>query len=182
MKTLIIYSSHDGQTKKIAATIANRMQPTLACDTRDLSCTKFIDWPQYNAILIGAPIRYGHFPKALHQFIIDNLAELRQRTSAFFSVNLTARKKEKCTPQSNPYTVKFLARSPWEPDLCAVFAGALRYPHYRWSDRMVIQFIMWMTGGVTDTKREVEYTDWSEVDAFADQFAQLVAIKKASIS
>jgi menaquinone-dependent protoporphyrinogen IX oxidase len=41
-----------------------------------------------------------------------------------------------------------------------VFAGALRYPRYRWYDRFMIRLIMKMTGGETDTSKEVVYTDW----------------------
>ena len=52
-----------------------------------------------------------------------------------------------------------------------MFAGALRYPRYRWFDRIMIQFIMRMTGGETDTSKEVEYTDWEKVTRFAQDFA-----------
>ena len=89
------------------------------------------------------------------------------------AVNLTARKPEKRSPQTNAYTRKFLLASPWQPKQCAVFAGALRYPRYRWFDRIMIQFIMRMTGGETDTSKEVEYTDWQQVDRFAQEFSQI---------
>ncbi len=62
------------------------------------------------------------------------------------SVNLVARKPEKRTPQTNSYTRKFLLNSPWQPQSCAVFAGALRYPRYSWYDRFMIRLIMKMTG------------------------------------
>jgi menaquinone-dependent protoporphyrinogen oxidase len=54
-----------------------------------------------------------------------------------------------------------------------VFAGALRYPRYRWFDRLMIQLIMKMTGGETDTRKEVVYTDWQQVSIFAREIAQL---------
>ena len=84
-----------------------------------------------------------------------------------------ARKPEKRTPQTNSYTRKFLLNSPWQPDLCAVFAGALRYPRYRWYDRFMIRLIMKMTGGETDTRKEVVYTDWTQVSSFAREIAHL---------
>uniref|UniRef100_UPI0023EDB0E2 flavodoxin domain-containing protein n=2 Tax=Enterobacterales TaxID=91347 RepID=UPI0023EDB0E2 len=59
------------------------------------------------------------------------------------------------------------------PDCCAVFAGALRYPRYGFFDRMMIQLIMRMTGGETDTRKEVEYTDWDQVSRFTHEFAGL---------
>ncbi|MCZ6952630.1 menaquinone-dependent protoporphyrinogen IX dehydrogenase [Escherichia coli] len=80
--------------------------------------------------------------------------------SAFYSVNPVARKPEKRTPQTNSYARKFLMNSQWRPDRCAVIAGALRYPRYRWYDRFMIKLIMKMSGGETDTRKEVVYTDW----------------------
>lgn len=56
-----------------------------------------------------------------------------------------------------------------------VFAGALRYPRYSWLDRTMIKMIMKMTGGETDTTKEVEYTDWQQVDRFARDFARFVS-------
>lgn len=84
-----------------------------------------------------------------------------------YSVNLVARKPEKRTPQTNSYARKFLMNSQWRPDRCAVIAGALRYPRYRWYDRFMIKLIMKMSGGETDTRKEVVYTDWEQVANFA---------------
>ncbi len=77
--------------------------------------------------VIGASIRYGHFHPAVDRFVKKHLAALQALPGAFFSVNLVARKPEKRTPQTNSYTRKFLLNSPWQPQSCAVFAGALRY-------------------------------------------------------
>ncbi len=37
----------------------------------------------------------------------------------------------------------------------------------------MIQLIMRMTGGETDTSKEVEYTDWQEVSRFTQDFLAL---------
>jgi len=102
-------------------------------------------------------------------------AVLRERLGVFVSVNLTARKPDKQSPETNAYTRKFLAASQqlgWQPALCEVVAGALRYPRYNWLDKRLIQLIMRMTGGETDTRREVEYTDWEQVRRLADTVAE----------
>lgn len=177
MKALILFSSRDGQTREIAAYIANQLKEQQECDTLNILHADNIDWAKYDRVLIGASIRYGHFHPKVDKFIKLHLDELRKRPSGFFSVNLTARKPEKRTPQTNAYTRKFLLTSPWQPDCCAVFAGALRYPRYGWLDRVMIQLIMRMTGGETDSSKEVEYTDWQQVKQFAVDFGKL-AIKK----
>ncbi|WP_409160828.1 menaquinone-dependent protoporphyrinogen IX dehydrogenase [Pectobacterium sp. B2J-2] len=175
MKALIVFSSRDGQTRAIASYIANTLKGTLECDVVNVLNANDIDLGQYDRVVIGASIRYGRFQPAVNQFIRKHLASLQQRPSAFFSVNLTARKPEKRTVQTNAYTRKFLLNSPWQPDLCCVFAGALRYPRYRWFDRVMIQLIMRITGGETDSTKEIEYTDWQQVARFAQDFAQLAA-------
>ncbi len=173
MKALLLYSSHDGQTQSIASGIANEIQGTVKFDIRDLSQVDKVNLTDYQAVMIGASIRYGHFNSALNRFINQHIDQLNEMPSAFFSVNLTARKPEKRTSHTNAYTRKFLVKTPWKPTLCGVFAGALRYPRYRWFDRVMIQLIMRMTGGETDSSKEYEYTDWEQVKHFAQEFAHL---------
>lgn len=173
MKALVLFSSRDGQTREIASYIANLLKEERECDVLNLHHVGEIDWTQYDRVLIGASVRYGHFNRKVAKFVQKNIHSLQQRPTGFFSVNLTARKPEKRTPKTNAYTRKFLLSSPWEPDCCAVFAGALRYPRYGFFDRIMIQFIMRMTDGETDATKEVEYTDWQQVARFAHEFAVL---------
>ncbi len=173
MKALILYSTRDGQTQKIASALAETIRQQQPCDVLNIQDAAVPDWTLYDRVLIGASIRYGHFQPVVETFVKQHLPALQQRTSGFFSVNLTARKPEKRSPETNAYTRKFLLQSPWQPDCCAVFAGALYYPRYRWFDRVMIQLIMRMTGGETDATKEVEYTDWQQVSRFAHEFAQL---------
>lgn len=174
MKTLMLFSTRDGQTREIAAYLCSQLSE-LDVETAmvDLNRTDDVDWTQYDRVIIGASIRYGHFHPALDRFVKKHAAALQAIPSAFFAVNLVARKPEKRSPQTNSYTRKFLLRSPWQPDTCAVFAGALRYPRYGWFDRFMIRLIMKMTGGETDTSKEVVYTDWGQVADFAKEIAQL---------
>lgn len=60
-----------------------------------------------------------------------------------------------------------------QPTLIGVFAGALYYPRYNPFDRFMIKLIMKLTGGETDTTKEVEYTNWEKVGLFAEKFAEL---------
>ncbi|SJL84875.1 menaquinone-dependent protoporphyrinogen IX dehydrogenase [Vibrio palustris] len=173
MKTLYLYSTREGQTQKIIKTIAEQCNHQQA-DFIDLHDYKDVDLAQYDKVLIGASIRYGHLNKALYRFIKQHLEQLQAKKAAFFCVNLTARKESegKDTPEGSRYIQTFLEKSPWQPQLIGVFAGALYYPRYGWFDKMMIRFIMNMTGGETDTSKEVEYTNWEKVALFASQFDQ----------
>ena len=174
MKTLILFSTRDGQTREIASFLASELKELgIDADTLNLNRTDVVEWHHYDRVVIGASIRYGHFHPAVDRFVKKHLAALQALPGAFFSVNLVARKPEKRTPQTNSYTRKFLLNSPWQPQSCAVFAGALRYPRYSWYDRFMIRLIMKMTGGETDTRKEVVYTDWQQVSRFAREIAQM---------
>lgn len=168
--TLIIYSSTDGQTKKISNALALQLRAAgESVRLLSLAQAQDLDWDTVAKIYLGASIRYGHFNKALMAFISRYQSELAARPNGFFCVNLTARKANKNTPTTNAYMMKFIKNSPWQPQLQAVFAGALLYSQYRWNDRIIIQFIMRITGGVTDTSQDIEYTDWDIVSQFGQQ-------------
>ena len=174
MTTLILFSTRDGQTRDIAASIINELSAQgVTSEMIDLHNAEHIDWARYDSVAIGASIRYGHFHPSLMRFVTQHAAALNTLPGAFFSVNLVARKADKRTPETNSYTRKFLEAAPWKPQLAAVFAGALRYPRYKWYDRMMIRLIMKMTGGETDTSKEVVYTDWEQVKGFARNIARL---------
>lgn len=94
MKALILYSSRDGQTRAIASYIASKLQDTLRCEVIDLLQAEQVDLSQYQQVMIGASIRYGHFNPALDKFVKRHAEQLNRMPSAFFAVNLTARKPE----------------------------------------------------------------------------------------
>lgn len=170
MKTAILYLTRDGQTQKIAERIATQIPDSTLISLRDQAVVSATDFANFDQIIIGASIRYGHFDPLLEQFIAKHTELLNQKKSAFFSVNLTARKPNRNTPETNTYTRKLLARIAWRPTSVEVFAGALFYPRYTWFDRVMIRFIMQITKGDTDTSREYEYTDWEKVERFARSF------------
>ena len=170
---LIAYSTTDGHTREIClrikAVIETPHQVTLLplaeCATNDLLA--------FDTIVIGASIRYGKHRPQVIDFINQNAQLLDSKANAFFSVNVVARKPEKNTPETNPYLQKFLRQIAWKPKRLAVFAGKLNYPSYRFFDRMMIRFIMWMTKGPTDTNNIYEFTDWKQVEDFGRQVGRM---------
>ena len=110
-----------------------------------------------------------HEQRPFEVFVKVNKDELEKKSTAFFTVNVVARKKEKNQPDTNPYMKKFLELSGWQPDKLAVFAGRIDYPSYRFLDRLIIRFIMLITKGPTDTSQTYEFTDWNKVANFAKE-------------
>lgn len=171
---LLIYSTTDGHTRKISQTIQSVIQQ----DGHNVTLLSIDELSQTNLntfdkIILGASIRYGKHQKMVYDFISENQSLLKDKPSAFFSVNVVARKADKNTPDTNPYVKKFLSQIPWTPDLCAVFAGKINYPEYRFFDRMMIRLIMAMTHGPTDPTTVIEFTDWEQVERFAQSVVEL---------
>ena len=165
--SLIIYSSTDGQTKTICEKIKIFSKKNETIKLISLKEANDFDLQPYENIIIGASIRYGKHNKDLYKFIFSNKEVLKKKRSAFFSVNVVARKSEKNTPETNPYMQKFLKISNWQPNKLAVFAGKVDYPKYGFFDKHIIRLIMFITKGPTDTSRSFEFTDWSKVEDFS---------------
>jgi menaquinone-dependent protoporphyrinogen oxidase len=170
----LIYSTTDGHTLTICRHIQQRIESTGRQATLiPIRQALAGGLAPYDKLVIGASIRYGHHTAEVGEFIRANADLLESKPSAFFSVNLVARKPGMNRPDTNPYARRFLKRLPWRPRLAAVFAGKLNYPGYRPLDRMIIRLIMRLTGGPTDPKTVVEYTDWQQVADFAEAVCRL---------
>ena len=169
---LLLYSTVDGHTLEIC----RRLEKVVGESGHDVTLAELTgdsdpELEPFDRVVIGASIRYGKHRPAVAKFIERHRATLEAKSSAFFSVNAVARKPEKQTPETNPYVRKFLGSISWRPPLIGIFAGKIDYPRYRFIDKTMIRFIMWMTKGPTDPTGTFEFTDWDAVDAFAREIA-----------
>lgn len=170
-KLLVLYSSRNGQTRKIIEAMQGEFSG-YDVELADLHGPVRKNLSKFDKVLIGASIRYGKFHPDLHNFINIHSEQLAATDASFFCVCLVARKPEKAVPENNAYIKKFLATSPWRPRTIGVFAGALKYSEYTWWQTRIIQLIMKITGGSTDTSQDLEFTDWDKVKEFAQVVAQ----------
>ena len=170
MNILIVYSTHDGQTEKIARFIADRMRAqSHRVDVMDVARPRpelLVD--RYEAIVIGAPVRMGKYSRAVVRFVRANRTWLAQVQSAFFSVCMAAASNDTRHREAETWPTRFFEQTDWHPHHTAIFAGALRYSQYNWLLRWVMKRISKSEGGSTDTSHDHEYTDWTVVARFAD--------------
>jgi len=171
MKSLIIYSSTDGQTKKICEVIRENFNNKEFIEILSLEDAFHLNINNYDQIILGASIRYGNYKSNLFKFIKYNIKILETKKNAFFSVNVVARKNEKNTPDTNPYIKKFLKKTNWRPKKIEVFAGKVDYPNYNLFNKLVIRLIMFITKGPTDISHSYEFTDWAKVKKFSKELS-----------
>ena len=168
----MLFASREGQTKKIV----EKIQPMLVNAGHQVDLIQIrpeprdINLEQYDAFFLGCSIRYGKHHKWFCEFVEANTHVLNEKLCFFFSVNMTARKPNRCEPYMNPYLVRYLENSSLTPDKVAVFAGALRYSQYNFFETQLIRMIMKLNKGPTSTAEDIEFTDWPRVGQFANQF------------
>ena len=168
----LLYMSREGQTRKIihrieAALSAKGHSCHAVAVDQAAAVTSLAD---ADAVMLGCSIRYGKHHPAFREFVKKHLEVLNAKPLFFFSVNLTARKPHRAQPYNNRYLVKYLKSSALRPDQVEVFAGALKYSTYDVFNKRMIQLIMKITGGSTDTSEDIEFTDWRRVISFAQSF------------
>ena len=164
-KLLILYSTVDGHTKDICNYIYKKLKGRKKVSIISVEDSVDYDLSDYEEIVIGASVRYGYHRKNVYKFIQQNIEKLEKVKTVFFSLNLTARKPEKSSPETNPYVIKFLKKVKWEPTVKEVFAGRLDYPSLDKLNKLAILFIMFITNGPKDTSKTYELTDWKKVDS-----------------
>lgn len=168
-KILFVYSSIDGHTLKICNHMIAKNKSFAETSIHSLETVTPQDLSSNDIIVIGASIRYGNHRKELYNFINKNVSTLNEKNSYFFSVNAVARKKEKRGAEVNPYIRKFKKNVKWTPKKIQVFPGKIDYPKYGFLDRHMVRLIMFFSGGPTDLNKTYEFTDWNEVERFAEQ-------------
>ncbi len=171
---LIVYYSRGGHTAKVASAMAEHIrQQGEQCDVVDLMQAKNIDWDKYDSIAVGACVLYGSYDKSVFKFSEQYQQQLDAKPNSFFSVNVVARNPEKRIAENNKYLQKFIELSAWKPKDVKVIAGKVDYPSWRWYDRLMIQLIMKITDGPTDPKAVIDYTDWQDVNLYAEHLIKL---------
>ena len=173
-KIIIVYSTTDGHTRKICQYLQQAIEKlNNQVELTSIKDSTEIDLKPFDKIVVGASIRYGKHSPLVYEFINRNLTALDNKPSAFFSVNVVARKPEKCHPETNPYLLKFLRQIAWKPTKLAVFAGKIDYQKYQFWDRLAIRLIMRITKGPTDPNTNIEFTNWNSVNDFATTISDM---------
>lgn len=183
MRILVVYGSTHGQTAEIADRIAGRMRSNgaevVVSGYPDRVCAL-----RFDAIVVGGRVHGSRYPRQLTRFIRRNLRALRSRPSAFFSVSLLQFARDAAKRDATATLPRRqLAKLGWTPDRIEVFGGALLWslqygvlaPLFRrmWSRTLDVP--------VEPTASEQIFTDWVQVDRFADAFFELATSQAETV-
>ena len=173
-RVLVIYGTSYGQTEKIAVRIAAGLQRRgFSVDLVNAAVNRpSLPLEQYAGVVVGSSIiARGHQP-AIKDFIRDHLATLNAVPSAFFQVSASAGSVSSHARMAAQQILdEFVAHNRWMPILSASMAGAINYTRYNLLLKWYMKKASAKNGGSTDTSRDHEYTDWAQVERFADALA-----------
>jgi menaquinone-dependent protoporphyrinogen oxidase len=171
---LVAYASVDGQTRKIAEFIAERLRirghRVDLVDTAAPAAAAAVTVVYQGAILAG-PVHREEHPNSLAQFVKRNHAWLGALPCSVFSVSLTAALDDLDSKiEARRVLHDFVDDCDLKPVTMHCVAGALKYTQYDYFKRIVMRMIARQRGQSTDTSTDREYTNWDELEAAVDEF------------
>jgi menaquinone-dependent protoporphyrinogen oxidase len=171
----IFYATTQGQTRRIAEAIAEQVRKH-GLDSRAVPIiseeASHIDWSRVRGAGIGASLHMQKHQAEAVAFARVHHAALSAIPSLFVSVSLSAHSKNQHeVDAARDLAQRFAQDTGWQPSRIACVAGRLAYTQYNWLVRTLMRRIARKEGGATDTTRDHEYTDWTQVEQLADELA-----------
>lgn len=170
---LVAYATTEGQTRKVAEFIAERLRIRgHRVDLVDLAtpAAQAVAGP-YQAALLGGSVHQHSHQAALTHFARANREWLAAMPVGLFSVSLSAALGDMDGQLDAQRGIdEFVAETGLQPRLTRRVAGALKYTQYDYLKRVVMRLIARQQGRSTDTSQDHEYTDWDDVESFVDEF------------
>jgi menaquinone-dependent protoporphyrinogen oxidase len=179
----VFYASTDGHTRRIAEFLANALcaegVSSEAFDVTNVEAWS-IDKRRVRAVLLGASVHMGKHQRAAAKFVAAHRQGFNDLPSAFFPVSLSiASKNPTEVAAARTLAQSFVDKTGWKPTRVACFAGCLAYTRYGWLKRFLMRRIARKEGGPTETSRDHELTNWSEVSALA---IDMVAVSRHPVA
>jgi menaquinone-dependent protoporphyrinogen oxidase len=174
-RVLVVFGTTDGQTAKIAQTLGGR----LSAAGHDVSvvdpAAAPADISAYDAIIVAASVHAGGYQRNVARWVRTHARGLDGKPNAFVSVCLGVLQQDpKVNQDLQGILDGFSHTTGWRPSETKIVAGALKYTRYNLLKRWIMKRIAAKAGGDTDTSRDYEYTNWADLQQFADSFGARV--------
>lgn len=170
MKLLIGYATKEGQTRKISRYIADMAADAgHAVELLALEDADDVALNRFDTILLAAPVHAGHYPKAIISFVSNHSASLTGEKTRFLSVSLAASGHDAEDWRGLDDIVDdFCSATGWTPSETKHVAGAYVPSKYDILTRYIMRRIVSAKDPEANPKEDKEYTDWSDLAAWAN--------------
>lgn len=179
---LVAYGTTEGQTRKIAAFIADALKARgVEVDLVDSAAeTAALVQPVHAAAIVCGSLHQHAYQASLLHFVKNNKAWLSAMPAAFVAVSLTAALKDhQSRDELAEIAEAFYRETGWTPGITRHVAGALRYSQYDYFKRLIMKLIAKQQGGDTDTSHDHEYTDWQDLTRFVEEFLAAIPLERS---
>lgn len=179
MNFLIVYGTTEGQTRKIAEFVADRIAKrghTIATVDATSEHARELTLREFDGVIVAASLHAGIYQAAIEAFVRKHHETLNSLCTAFFSVSLGAASEEPSDVLGvNNCVERFVTATGWRPGAIHHIAGAFRYTQYDFFKRWAMRAIAHQKGVTGDAGHDLEMTNWSQVALFTDAFVVAVA-------
>ena len=171
MQIAVIFESLEGQTKKIAAFVEDRLQKAghdvQLFDAADRNASLELD--QVEKVVLAAPVHERRHPKEFEVLLAAESEALNALPTMMLSVSLKASLKEGMD-EAQEYVTEMSMRCGVSFDREVLVAGAVRTESYGYFESQIIHNVV-LDGVAVDLVDGVrEFTDWTALGDQVDQF------------
>ena len=171
MTVLIVYSTIEGQTGKIAEFVADRVRATgqsaRLLDADEIAEAEFRD---IDKVILAAPVHERRHPRGFEAFLTAHSRDLATRPSLLLSVSLSAAFPEGME-EALDYVTEMTLRTNLEPTSTVLVAGAVRGGAYDYYSQQVLKHVVLGNRDYDpDPNATHEFTDWDILGAKVASF------------
>lgn len=172
MKALIVYASSEGQTRKIARRIADRIADAgQSVELLPVSDAGDVDFGRFDRVIVAASIHAGQYQRAMTDFVADRAETLRGLPTLFLSVSLAAAGHDAEDWKGlDRILEEFTEATGWTPGRVEQIAGAYMPSEYDVFRRFIMRRILAAKDPDADLDADKEYTDWRGLEALVDDW------------
>jgi len=171
MKILIAYGSTEGQTKKIAVSIADTIRgmghEAALLDTSNLQSDIKAD--AFDKIILAASVHEERHQESIEVFVLGNIHILKSKPTLFLSVSLAAA-FDNGADDAQRYIDIFAENVGWKPETCVPVAGAIKHDEYGHYREQVLAHVVLKGRELDDPDADYEFTDWDDLRNRVDAF------------
>ena len=163
-KILVTYATRAGSTFEVAARVAEVLRAAGATvDVKPVAAVHEVKG--YDAVIVGSPIRMGHWLPEAVTFVKANREPLSHIPTAYFLVSGFLRDD---TPEMRRKALAYLdpVRTILEPTSIGLFAGKMDYSKMDWLDRSIAEAV---------SSSEGDWRSWEAIRCWAQGLQPILA-------
>ncbi len=171
---LVLYGSTDGQTMRIAEAMAETLRAEeVSVEVVNARYANRGARPgPFDAVIVAASVHAGGLQRSVLRWISAHRVLLSAQPTALVVVCLGILENSPDTQRNLDRIARNATlRRGWVPGVIKFVAGAVPFSRYGLFKRLVMRRIMKKVGAGTDTARDYEYTDWTDLRHFTRGFA-----------